>query len=65
MPEREKKRVPDDSSYVLKESLPQGALSHPRISEYLRLGEESEMESRDEATQRTMEELYWRQCGNR
>ena len=42
MPEREKKRVPDDSSYVLKESLPQGALSHPRISEYLRLGEENE-----------------------
>ena len=35
------------------------------ISEYKRLSEEREKESRDEASQRGMEELYQRQCGSR
>ena len=40
------------------------SLEH-EISEYLRLNEESEKESRDDATQRSMEELYPRQCGSK
>ena len=34
-------------------------------SELLRLNEENEEENRDEATQRSMEELCQRQCGGR
>ena len=34
-------------------------------SEYPKLSEESEKESRDEATHRGMEKLYQRQCGSR
>ena len=34
-------------------------------TEYPRLSEESEKDSRDKATQRDMEELYQRQRGNR
>ena len=33
-------------------------------SEYLRLNEENEKANGDEATQRGMEKLYQRQCGN-
>ena len=63
MPDRERKRVPDHRSVTLKGSLPQGPRSscppqEHEISEYPRLSEESEKESRDEATQRGMEELY-------
>ena len=65
MPDREKKRVPDHRSDVLKGSLLQGPLAHPWNTEYLRLSEESEKESRDKATQRGMEVLYQRQCGSR
>ena len=54
MPERERKRVPYHRSNILKESHPQGPPAHPRNMEYLRLSEESEKESRDEATQRSM-----------
>ena len=35
------------------------------VSEYPRLSEEGEKESRGEATKRCMEELYHRQCGSR
>ena len=63
MPDRERKRVPDHRSDTLKGSLPHGPRSscppqEHEISEYPRLSEESEKESRDEATQRGMEELY-------
>ena len=37
----------------------------PRNTEYLMLSEESKKESRDEAAQRGIEELYQRQCGSR
>ena len=49
----------DNRADTLKGSLTQGA--HPRKygrSEYPRLREDSDRESRDEATQRGMEELY-------
>ena len=68
MPDRDRKRVPDHWSHVLKGSLPQGPTAHPRNMEYLRLKlvkEESEKESRDEATQRGKEEQYQRQCRSR
>ena len=65
MPDRERKRVPDHRSDVLKGSLLQGPLAHPWNTEYLRLSEESGKESRDKATQRGMEVLYQRQCGSR
>ena len=35
MPHRERKRVPDHRSDVLKGSLPQGPTAHPRNMEYL------------------------------
>ena len=55
MPDRERrKRVPGHGSNVLKGSLPQGPPAHPRNTEYQRPIEES----RDEAPQRGMEELY-------
>ena len=57
MPDRERKRVPDDS--------PQASctpLGHRKF-EYLRLNREKEKENRDEATQRGIEELYQRRCG--
>ena len=63
-----RKRVPDHRSDVLKGSLPQGPPPRLRNTEYpsiRRLSEESEMESRDEPTQRRTEELYERQCGSR
>ena len=62
-----RKRVPDHRSDVLKGFLPQGP-PRPRNTVYLsirRLSEESETESRDEATRRGTEELYERQCGSR
>ena len=67
MPDRERKKVPDHRTSVLKR-LSQGPPAHPRnmeypTSKYLRLSEESE-ESRDEATQRDMV-LYQSQCGSR
>ena len=67
MPDRERKRVPDDRSDILKGSLPESSctpLGQGKF-EYLRLNEENEKENRDEATQRGMEELYQRLCGNR
>ena len=64
-PDRERKRVPDHRSDALKGSVPQGPPAHPRNTEYPRLSEESEKESRDETTQRGMEELYQRQVGSR
>ena len=65
MPDRERKRVPDHRSDVLKVSLPQGHPAHPRNKENPMLSEDSEKESRDEATRRGMEALYQRQCGSR
>ena len=62
MPDRWMKRVPDHRSILLKGSLPQGP---PRNMEYPRLSEESEKESRVEATQGAMVELYRKQCGSR
>ena len=58
MPERKRKGVPEHRSNVLKGSLPQGPSAHPRNTEYPKLSEESEKESRDEVTQRGMEGLY-------
>ena len=49
-------------SILFKGSLPQGP---PRNMEYPRLSEESEKESRDEATQRGMVKPYRKQCGSR
>ena len=63
MPNRERKRVPDDRSDILKGSLPKSPPAHPwdtKKSEYLRLNEENEKENRGEATRRGMEELYQR-----
>ena len=60
MPNRERKRVPDDRSDILKGSLPKSPPAHPwdtKKSEYLRLNEENEKENRGEATRRGMEEL--------
>ena len=54
-------RVAERRSSVLKRSHPQG---HRRCG-YPQLSEESEKESKDEATQRGMEELYQKQCGCR
>ena len=65
MTDGEMKRVPDHRSDVLKGSLTQGPPAHPRNTEYLRLSEESEKESGDEATQRGMEVLCQRKCGSR
>ena len=59
MPDRERTGVPEHRSNVLKGSLPQGPSAHPRNAA------ESEKGSRDEATQKDMEELYQRQCGSR
>ena len=65
MPDREKKRVPDDRSDILKGSLHKSSctpLGHGK-SANLRLNEEKE--NRDEATQIGMGELCQKQCGNR
>ena len=63
MPNRERKRVPDDRSDILKgyltKSPPAQALGHGK-SEFLRLNEENEKENRGEATRRGTEELYKR-----
>ena len=63
MPNRERKRVPDDRSDILKGSLtkspPCTPLGHGK-SEYLRLNEENDKENRGEATRRCREELYQR-----
>ena len=48
MPVKERKRIPDHGSDVLKGSHPHGPPAHPRHTEYPRLSEESEKESRDE-----------------
>ena len=60
MPDRERKRVPEHRSDVLKGSLTHVPPAHPRNTEYpsirQRVSEESEKESRDEATQRGMKE---------
>ena len=58
MPDRERKGVPDHGSNVLKGSLPRGPSAHPRNTEDASIREESEKESRDEATHGGMEELY-------
>ena len=67
MPYIERMRVPDHGSDVLK-GFSQGfscpSLEHS-ISKYPRLSEESEKESRDEATQRGMVKPYRKQCGSR
>ena len=63
MPNRERKRVPDDRSDILKGSLPESSctpLGHEK-SEYLRLNEENEKENRGEATRRGTEEIMWKQ----
>ena len=52
MPKRERKRVPNHKSNILKGSLPHPGSSYPslehRISKYLRLSKESKNESRKE-----------------
>ena len=65
MTDRERKRVPDHRTGVLKGSLPHDPPAHPKNTEYPRLSEESEKDSRDKATRRGMEELYQRQRGSR
>ena len=54
MPDRERKRVPDDRSDILKGSLPESSCTPlgQGKSEYLRLNEKNEKENRDKATQR-------------
>ena len=63
MSNRERQRVPDDRSDILKgyltKSPPAQALGHGK-SEFLRLNEENEKENRGEATRRGTEELYQR-----
>ena len=66
MPHTERKRVPDHRSDV--RISPPGSFCPSQghgMSEYPRLSEESEKESRDETTQTGMEELYQQQCGSR
>ena len=63
MPDR--KRVPDHRSNVLKGSLPQGPAANSMNTEDLRRSEEGERQSRDEAAQRGVDELYQTQCGSR
>ena len=61
MPDRERKRVPDHRSDVLKGSLLPGSscpFQEYGISEYPRLNEESEKESRAGATQSGIDEPY-------
>ena len=60
MPNRERKRVPDDRSDILKGSLPKSPLARPWDTENPRLNEENEKKNRGEATRRGMEELYHR-----
>ena len=69
MPDRQGKRVTDHRSDVLKGSIPRVFLAilgtrKTRMFEAERREREGE-NSRDEATQRGMEELYQRQCGSR
>ena len=54
MPNRERKRVPDDRSDILTGSLPKSPPAHPWDTENpsIRLNEENEKENRDEATRR-------------
>ena len=60
MPNRERKRVSDARSDILKRISPQESsctpLGHEK-SEYLRLNEENEKENRDEATRGGMKEM--------
>ena len=67
MPDRERKRVSDHRSHILKWSLLQGPPAHPRNMEYASIWgwAKRARRSRDEATQRGMEELHQRQCGSR
>ena len=63
MPDRERKRVPDDRSDILKGSLPKKSSCTPLRHgkpEYLRLNEENEKENRGEETRGGMEEVYQR-----
>ena len=63
MRNRERKRVPDDRSDILKGSLPKSPPAHPwdmENLEYHRLNKENEKENIGEATRRGMEELYQR-----
>ena len=65
MPDRERKWFSDQGSNVLKGSLPKGPSAHPRNTENLRLSDESEKESTDEATQEryggAVPETMWKQ----
>ena len=67
MPDRERKRVSDHRSHILKWSLLQGPPAHPKNMQYasIRGWAKRARRSRDEATQRGMEELHQRQCGSR
>ena len=58
----ERGRVPDHRSDLLKGSLPWGPSGHPgnTRSEYVRLSEQHEKESRDEATQRKKRSIQQR-----
>ena len=47
MHDRDEEESSNHKSNVLKRSLPQGPPAHPRNTEYPRLSEESEKESRD------------------
>ena len=58
MPDRERKRVPDDRISPQESSCT--PLGHGK-SEYLRLNEENEKENRGEATRRGTEEIMWKQ----
>ena len=56
MPERERKRVPNQRSDVLKGSLPQGPTAHPRNTEYLSIRfSATRARRRDKATQKRIE----------
>ena len=57
MPGRERKSIPGHGSNISKGSLLQGPVHHYN-TEFLKLSEESEEESRDEATQICI----WRNC---
>ena len=60
MPNRERKRVPEDRSDTLKGFLPNSPPAHAWDTENLRLSEDNEKENRREATRRGIEELYQR-----
>ena len=64
MPDRERKRVPDHRSHVLKGCLPQGPPAHPRNTEDASIRSRAK-KARRRAEMKLLREVWRRQCGSR